>query len=388
MSVPKMDTQIQIQKQTRAEEADLVVELSPDCWGYIAHFLSDKDKFSVSQVSHRANLGVKTQSIARAHRLCQLFSLVHPHFRTSLNDADLSQKAERVRIQKMPKGFEILSLHDSFVVRLKKVCEESGILRQCVTGLQAQNPVWVSRALSEASLVYDKALDQLISQLSSEVPEEFQKKLAQIPPCEDMARHEEIEKIFREIATLPLLELSLKELPLIPRELFLLTNLEKLWISNGTFRTIPREIGNLQNLRFLLMERNCELRLLPSEIGLLGNLEHFTVVKNKVATLPPEIGNLRNLRYLFLFQNQLISIPPQIGDLSELRQLELQENRLTTLPPEIGRLVHLGYVNVKGNPIKSIPQEIRNLRSLKIFEDLKICFDDPKARFPVECSLM
>ena len=66
----------------------------------------------------------------------------------------------------------------------------------------------------------------------------------------------------------------------------------------------------------------------------------FLSEKN-LTSLPKEIGNLVNLRELDLNYNQLTSLPKEIGSLVNLEELYLDFNQLTSLPKEIGNLINL-----------------------------------------------
>ena len=54
--------------------------------------------------------------------------------------------------------------------------------------------------------------------------------------------------------------------------------------------------------------------------------------QNKIKHIPKEIGNLRNLKSLFLADNQ------EMGDLVDLQSLILQNNQVETIPQELRRI--------------------------------------------------
>ncbi|EKO16979.1 leucine-rich repeat domain-containing protein [Leptospira kirschneri] len=57
---------------------------------------------------------------------------------------------------------------------------------------------------------------------------------------------------------------------------------------------------------------------------------------NQLTTLPKEIGQLKNLRELLLRHNQLTTVPKEIGQLKKLRWLLLDANPI--LPKELKRI--------------------------------------------------
>ena len=91
---------------------------------------------------------------------------------------------------------------------------------------------------------------------------------------------------------------------------------------------------------------------------------NYTSGESLTGSIPPEIGNLTNVRYLELKNNQLTgSIPPEIGNLTNLEILNLDNNQLTgSIPSEIGNLTKLEYLFLNDNQlIGNIPSEVCNL---------------------------
>ena len=138
----------------------------------------------------------------------------------------------------------------------------------------------------------------------------------------------------------------------LPPEIGELTQLETLSLSQNILHDLPSEIGNLTNLRYLYLNgifRNPGgLTRLPPEIGRLQNLVELEVDRNSLEVLPPEIGQLKRLRRLDVSINHLEALPPEIGALSELEVLILNFNGLTELPPELTRLTNLRELYAAG----------------------------------------
>ena len=82
-------------------------------------------------------------------------------------------------------------------------------------------------------------------------------------------------------------------------------------------------------------------------------------------SIPPEIGNLTNLRYLYLNGNNLTGeIPPEISNMADLRRLNLEDNQLTgMIPSEIGDIPHnsFRYLFLKNNQFSGVSENICNL---------------------------
>ncbi|KAH9618236.1 hypothetical protein KSS87_023368 [Heliosperma pusillum] len=84
-------------------------------------------------------------------------------------------------------------------------------------------------------------------------------------------------------------------------------------------------------------------------------------------TLSPELGNLGNLRSIILHANHLSgAIPTEFGHLTLLEVLDLRENSLTgIIPAEIAKLVSLKRLLLSNNKFTGvIPPEIEKLTSL------------------------
>ena len=137
---------------------------------------------------------------------------------------------------------------------------------------------------------------------------------------------ESIYELYRETK----LNLSYKELTILPPEIGNLSQLRELSLSNNKIEILPPEIGNLSQLQKLWLNYN-QIKLLPSEIGNLSQLQMLSLDNNQITIVPPEIGNLSQLQILSLDHNQITIVPPEIGNLSNLQELWL-DKKVTLFP--------------------------------------------------------
>jgi len=103
--------------------------------------------------------------------------------------------------------------------------------------------------------------------------------------------------------------------------------------------------------------------MLPSEIGLLTALTSMIIDDSGqlTGTIPSEIFQLQELRFLDVDENQLTgSIGSEFGALTLLEALELYSLQLSgPLPSELGLLTLLTSLEVHDNPLSgAIPLEL------------------------------
>ena len=129
----------------------------------------------------------------------------------------------------------------------------------------------------------------------------------------------------------------------IPNELFVLTYLKVLCISNysgNTYSTRPTDINKLSNLEKLQLSGHYK-GTLPTSIGDCLNLSHLTISDSKIrGSIPTELGKLVNLKYLdFSFNSLSGELPESLGNLLQLENIMLRNNQLTgNIPQTIQKL--------------------------------------------------
>ena len=138
---------------------------------------------------------------------------------------------------------------------------------------------------------------------------------------------------------------------------------------NGLTGPIPAEFGRLQNLRTLVLEGNELTGAIPVELAQLRNLFYLHLGYNNWLTgaIPAELAQLQKLQSLHFSGNSLTgTIPVELARLQNLRILHLGINKLTgIIPAELGQLQNLEILVLDSNELTgSIPAELGRLRNL------------------------
>ena len=149
----------------------------------------------------------------------------------------------------------------------------------------------------------------------------------------------------------------------IPKEIFQLTNLKELHISDNQITAIPDAIAQLVNLTTLDLNGN-QIIAIPDAIAQLANLIELRLDSNKITVIPDAIAQLANLIELRLDSNKITVIPDAIAQLANLIELRLDSNKITVIPDSIANLANLTTLHLYGNRIKAIPDAIANLTNL------------------------
>ncbi len=155
----------------------------------------------------------------------------------------------------------------------------------------------------------------------------------------------------------------------LPKEIGDLKNLKRISLGNN-FLTgeLPISLGDLPILESLIFRNNQLTGTIPIELGKLSKLNTLNLSINDFSGgIPTQIGNLRKLTGLFLNQNNLTGpIPILLGNLSELVSLNLSINSLEgAIPQEIGNLVNLTGIGLNENNFSgSLPDRFGQLEKL------------------------
>ncbi|KAI0984753.1 hypothetical protein GJ496_006338 [Pomphorhynchus laevis] len=173
------------------------------------------------------------------------------------------------------------------------------------------------------------------------------------------------EEIFKHHKTLEELFLDSNQLRELPKNLFKLSQLRLLTISDNEIEFLSPDISNLVLLEQLDCSRN-ELICLPDEIRFCESLQILNISGNPLQNgLPAGVTGLLNLQHLTLNDCSLTHLPEDIGSLTNLQTIEVRENLLRVLPESICQLSSLLSIDLGSNELCQLPRNLKSLSSLK-----------------------
>ena len=107
----------------------------------------------------------------------------------------------------------------------------------------------------------------------------------------------------------------------------------------------------------------------------LEQLEWLDFGYNNQKQYRREIGDLNNLKGLVLSRNRIVYLPVEIGNLERLEWLDLNVNLIRKFYDEILHLEKLKVLGLSGNLINTLPEDLDVLRNL---ESLDITFEEKR----------
>ncbi|CAF2066349.1 unnamed protein product [Rotaria magnacalcarata] len=172
-------------------------------------------------------------------------------------------------------------------------------------------------------------------------------------------------------------DLSSQGLSMVPSEIFELSTLRRLILSNNNLSGLPPSLSSLVNLEYLDISHNPLLvsnghndySCFPRELENLKKLQALILADCGLKYIPVAVWNAVSLQTLDLSRNKVGYIVGDIGNLINIRHFRLSYMNLDTLPPEIGFCDKMETLDLTGNPIDNLPEtlvECRKLYEVKI----------------------
>lgn len=139
-------------------------------------------------------------------------------------------------------------------------------------------------------------------------------------------------------------------------------NAKVLDLSNMGITKVDASIYGKTNTTDLILSNN-SIKTLPSEMGKMDNVVIFKIDHNLLdGSLIGEIRQMAKLKVLDVSYNKMTGMPAEIGQLSNLETLNYSYNDITGLPNELSNIKNnLKEFNLTGNPLSQ--EQISNLRA-------------------------
>ena len=135
-----------------------------------------------------------------------------------------------------------------------------------------------------------------------------------------------------------MLHALLNRIMYVPDALFQHARLRELDLSTNELSSLPLDI-HMKRMAYFYLANN-SLTSIPSSICNHEYLANFAVDGNHIRSLPANIGNLENsISYLCFARNNLTTFPSSFSRLKNLEILDVRNNSLTSLP---------SWMNLKG----------------------------------------
>ncbi|RDX79317.1 Disease resistance protein RPM1, partial [Mucuna pruriens] len=158
--------------------------------------------------------------------------------------------------------------------------------------------------------------------------------------------------------------------------------LVRLDLSNAYLDNLPKQVGNLLNLKYLSL-RNTKIKSLPKSIGNLEDLQTLDLKQTKVHELPVEIKKLIKLRHLLAYYMNIqkfgmerlkgVKLNEGLQNLTSLQKLSFLDASDGSIIEELKHLTKLrklGIIKLKeqyGDALCKVIEKMSHLCSLSIW---------------------
>ena len=163
------------------------------------------------------------------------------------------------------------------------------------------------------------------------------------------------EVLYRCCEQLEILDLSGNQLSQLPADLASFTRLERLFLTNNRFDSIPSVLAQCPALVMVSFKGNqlCEFacEVLPEQI------EWLILTDNQLSTLPADFGRYQALKKLALAGNQLSALPDSMQQCQQLGLVRLSLNRFESFPDWLFQLPKLAWLALGANPACPVPDK-------------------------------
>lgn len=167
-----------------------------------------------------------------------------------------------------------------------------------------------------------------------------------------------------ELKDLKELHVNKNRLTSLSTEITSCSKLEVIQIQHNPLEKISKEIGKMYNLREITIGEIAGNCVIPIEIWSLSDLTKLRITDAFLTEIPAAVSGLKHLKELCLANNLITQVPEGLYSLKSIIYLNFGNNKINSLSPAIKALENLEYLGVYYNPIASLPEEVGSLKKL------------------------
>ncbi len=163
-------------------------------------------------------------------------------------------------------------------------------------------------------------------------------------------------------AMLYYLELQHTKIDSVPAQIAFLNRLQSFKFGNtDDTLALPTTLHYLKNLKDVSIE-NCVMDSFPKQLFKITTLNFLSLSNTNTHYLTKHFERFNNLEVLIVENNPLATLPFDIYKAQKLRLISLRGNKLTKIPDSISQLENLTLLDLRGNLIDK--EEIEKLKIL------------------------
>jgi Leucine-rich repeat (LRR) protein len=167
-----------------------------------------------------------------------------------------------------------------------------------------------------------------------------------------------------ELKHLKELHVNKNQLTSLNNEIISCTTLEVLQIQNNPLQSISKEIGTMNALKEITLGEVTANCIVPLELWNLTGLKKLKITNANLTAIPPAVGQLQQLDALCLTNNLITEVPEALFSLKNLTYLNLGNNKINSISPLVQNMEKLDYFGIYYNPLVTLPETINSLKNL------------------------
>ena len=133
--------------------------------------------------------------------------------------------------------------------------------------------------------------------------------------------------------------------------------------NNGLAGSIPTEVGNLKNLKEIMLDQNSLAGSIPIELFHASRIELLMLQSNRLTgSIPTQLGNLQNATRILMNHNSLKgAIPNEIQNLMKIEFVHFHHNQLTGTAPLVEFVIKSreNFITDCGDPSYLLPEKVK-----------------------------